>query len=94
MIAHEKIKAELHTKLKEETERMATRLVFQVIQANSFVLFANMDNMRLFCFLSNRRRKRPPGNLHGGPYVRIDIVKESSSRGLKGSIIASPIQRQ
>jgi hypothetical protein len=30
MLAHEKIKAELENKLKEEAERMATRLVFKV----------------------------------------------------------------
>lgn len=30
MIAHENVKVDLQAKLKEETERMATRLVFQV----------------------------------------------------------------
>lgn len=33
--ATEKVKAELQTKLKEETDRMATRLVFKVVIRHS-----------------------------------------------------------
>jgi len=62
MLAHEKIKAELQAKLKSETERLATRLVFKVRLSVTYFSYRSD-------FLSNMKWKRQHENPHGDRYA-------------------------